>query len=75
MSLIHNERAKLTATYLNGLAIALFAVGSLAPVFNYGFGPASFRSLWTMIGTATICLAGSIVLHLVARRTLKGLIP
>ena len=32
MSLIHNERIKLRATYLNGLAIAVFAVGSLAPL-------------------------------------------
>jgi hypothetical protein len=32
VSLVQNEQVKLTATYLNGLAIAIFAVGGLAPV-------------------------------------------
>ena len=31
MNLIHNERTKLTATWLNGLATAAVAVGSIAP--------------------------------------------
>ena len=30
--LVANEQTKLSATYLNGLAIAIFAVGGLAPV-------------------------------------------
>jgi cation transport ATPase len=30
-TLIRNEQAKLTATYLNGIAIALAAVGGIAP--------------------------------------------
>ncbi|HKG83093.1 MAG TPA: hypothetical protein VKB16_08050 [Beijerinckiaceae bacterium] len=30
MSLIQNEQAKLTATYLNGIGIALAAVGGIA---------------------------------------------
>jgi hypothetical protein len=34
MSLVHNERTKLTATYINGLAIAVFAVGGLAPILS-----------------------------------------
>jgi hypothetical protein len=29
MSLVHDERIKLTATYLNGLATALYAIGGL----------------------------------------------
>jgi hypothetical protein len=31
VNLIHNERTKLTATWLNGLATAAVAVGSIAP--------------------------------------------
>lgn len=42
MSLIHNERAKLTATYINGIAIAIFAVGSFAPALNTS--PGSIRA-------------------------------
>lgn len=36
MTLIHNEQAKLTATYINGLAIATFALGALAPTAAVG---------------------------------------
>lgn len=32
MSLIHNERRKLTATALNGLAITTVAAGVIAPM-------------------------------------------
>ena len=74
MSLVHNERTKLTATYLNGLAIALFAVGGLAPIFSRAFGEGA-RPLWTLATAAVICLVGSAALHLWARRILKGLIP
>ncbi|UHC17350.1 hypothetical protein LRS73_05495 [Methylobacterium currus] len=34
--LISNEQAKLTATYVNGIAIAIFAVGCLAPMIAAG---------------------------------------
>lgn len=59
MSLIHNERTKLTATYFNGAAISIFAIGGFAPVAA-GFGS----------GLQTV----TIILHLLARRVLKGLI-
>ena len=75
MSLIHNERTKLTATYLNGVAIALFAVGSLAPIFSYAFSPSSAQPLWLVASAAAICLGASVALHWAARRILKGLVP
>ena len=31
---IHNERTKLTATWLNGLSLAFFGVGALGPAFG-----------------------------------------
>jgi hypothetical protein len=71
MSLIENERVKLTATYINGVAIAVFAIGSLAP---------SVASLTSSAGylpetglAATGCIAASGALHFTARRILKGL--
>lgn len=75
MSLVHNEQRKLTATYLNGLAIALFAVGGLAPIFSFAFGSAAGQPFWTVLIAAAICIFVSGILHLVARRSLKGLIP
>jgi hypothetical protein len=41
MSVIHNERVKLTATWLNTLTSATATVGVLAPLASivYGLGP------------------------------------
>ena len=45
MSLVHNEQTKLTATYLNGVATALFGIGGIAPVLAYVFGSIAGRPL------------------------------
>ena len=74
MNLIRNERLKLFATYLNGLAIALFALGGLAPIFSILYGTASNPSGFTAL-IAISCLAGSAALHYVASVVLKGLQP
>ena len=57
MSLIHNELAKLSATYVNGLAIAVFAVGGLAPIFTnlYATNPTA-ASTWTLQAVAAFVL-------------------
>lgn len=73
MNLVHNERAKLSANYLNGLAIAVAAVGGLAPLVSYEYGAAGVRPLWIVALVAFICLAASAVLHFTARRLLRGL--
>lgn len=73
MTLIRNEQTKLLATYLNGLGIAVFAVGSLAPVFSslYGDrGPSGFMAL-----VSILCVFVSGTLHLMARRVLRRLEP
>jgi hypothetical protein len=65
---VHNERTKLTATYLNGVAIAVIAVGGLAPIFSAFYNV----SLLLPIG-ASICFALSLALHYWAKRALKGI--
>ena len=75
MSLVHNEQAKLTATYFNGLAIALFAVGGVAPVLSYVFGSMKDQPLWAVTLAAAICVIVSAALHVFARRILRNLIP
>lgn len=70
---VRNERTKLTATYINGIAIAVFAVGGFAPAittFNSGHGPSA-----TLEIMCSICFFASAALHLLARKILKGLKP
>jgi hypothetical protein len=75
VSLVHNERVKLTATYLNGLAIAVFAVGGLAPVVAIVSGTVQAGAATGISVLAAICVTVIAGLHIVARRLLKGLKP
>lgn len=71
--LVANERLKLSATYLNGLAVAVFAVGGFAPFISATLAdnPRFPPVLLLMV----VCWIASGVLHSVARRSLKGLRP
>ncbi len=72
MSLVANEQVKLTATYLNGLAIAIFAVGGLAPLVAVVSGTVQAGAVQIVV-LSTVCVAASLTLHLLARRSLKRL--
>lgn len=73
MSLIENEQTKLTAAYLNGIAIAVLAVGGLAPIVA-SFAPDKDPETATFI-IYLICVLISAALHWAARIILKGLKP
>lgn len=74
MSLVHNEQTKLRATYLNGLAIAVFAVGGLAPAFNALYATAPGRMPdWGVATLSLACLLISTAIHLAAMRVLREL--
>lgn len=73
MSLVGNEQARLTANYLNGVAVAVFAVGglgSLIPALSSDGG----LTVFPMIVSA-ICFVLSFTLHWVARHVLRRLVP
>lgn len=73
MALVRNEQAKLTATYLNNLAVALAAVGGITPMVSgvlAAGGPTRFD-----LATGLICILGSGALHFMARGVLRGLEP
>jgi hypothetical protein len=72
--LVHNEQVKLTATYLNGLAIAIFAVGGLAPVVGVVSGTAQ-TTAGGIATVTTVCVFVSAGLHLAGRGILRGLRP
>jgi hypothetical protein len=66
MSLVGNERTKLTATYLNGVAIAVFAIGSFAPLVSLAFvGSATTSGILVWIAGGRVIF--SFALHLIAR--------
>ena len=74
MFLVHNERTKLTAGWLNTLATALVAAGTFAPIaaLLYGFSNAAVdRS--SLTASAGICFIGGIALHLGGRAMLRRL--
>lgn len=70
MNLVHNERIKLSATWLNGLATAAVAVGSIAPSIAAVTGATSpilaagLALFWLLIGAG---------LHFTARALLGRL--
>ena len=65
MSLIHNERTKLTATWFNGMATALMAAGLFAPLAAMFYGLTELRAALLGILLAFVgCLVGGVLLHL-----------
>lgn len=77
MSLIHNERIKLTANALDRASTACLTVGALGPAAAslYGLGQAAPPSHGVLIAVGSLFwLAAAGVLHLMARKVLGRLI-
>ena len=68
--LVRNEQRKLTATFVNGVAIAILGVGGFAPLAATAMsGPLSPIVALLVLG----CASASIGLHLLVRLYLQGL--
>lgn len=76
MTLIHNERTKLFANALDRASTACVTVGVFAPMAAafYNFSGSVIPLKIIVIG-ATAWILAALVLHLGARRVLKGLTP
>ena len=74
MSLLHNERVKLTANWLNTLATATATVGGLAPLASavYGVNPSPLAYAYLLVVLA-IWFFAAVGLHFAARHVLRGL--
>lgn len=70
---VHNEQAKVSATYLNGLAVAVAAVGGLSPVFSGRYSSADPGQIAIGGLNLLVCLIASGLLHFAARTALKGI--
>ena len=73
MSKADDERTKLTATFMNGVAITMVAAGSIAPLVAYSYGmPGSSTGAFVAL-RGVAWLVGGIALHLFARWILRGI--
>jgi len=75
MFLIHNERTKLTAAWLNTLATALIAAGAFAPMAAWLYGlsttPGGVNYFAALALTCVLAGAGLHVLALAVLRRLR----
>jgi hypothetical protein len=72
MHLIHNERTKLTATWINTLAAAFIAAGAVAPVAAILYGLSAFPvAPERLVGLAVGCVAIGVGVHFLARTNLE----
>ena len=71
---VHNERVKLSATFLNTVAAGSLVVGIIAPMVSLFLGgqPVPVGRVVALVVTLVVV---SGVLHLLARALLKGLRP
>jgi hypothetical protein len=70
---VHNEQAKLLATFLNGVGLAIFAVGGLAPIFATAIRLDAEGFI--KVGVSVLCFAMGFICHVGASRTLRRLKP
>lgn len=70
---IHNERTKLTSNFVSSLAVAIFAVGGVAPTLAMISSQTPLASSKAVLVFVLICYILCGVLHLVARRALEGI--
>lgn len=68
--LIHNERTKLTATWINGVSLALFAGGGFGPWVAYVNASGSQHNPLVLSTISTVCILVAVSLHWFARLTL-----
>lgn len=71
--IVHNERIKLLATFLNGVGVAIFAVGGLAPVFSSLYGPNGLTEFIVLL--SVVCIVAACALHYFGSVVLRRLKP
>jgi hypothetical protein len=68
--LVHNERVKLTATLLNGVAVVSLAVALIQNFFVAATDPTKFGSTFAIF---VVFLNVGVVFHIIARQMLSAL--
>jgi len=73
MSLVRNERLKLAATAMNGLAITTMATGFVAPLVAVSYGVSSASGTLLLAGISAVWFLAAISLPMAAQAVLGGL--
>lgn len=74
MFLVHNERTKLTANWLNTIATAIIATGALAPIAASIYGISQPSHSWlALLLLSAACFALCAFLHILGRLALRRL--
>lgn len=73
MDLIHNERIKLLATFLNSCGVAVLGVGGLSPLILMISNGGELRRGLILI--SVICILTAIGLHYMGSRVLQRMKP
>jgi hypothetical protein len=73
MSLVANERWKLTATALNSIAVATMAAGVVAPLVAVSYGVSTAPGSAFFVAMGAVWLFAAVCIHIVARAILGGL--
>lgn len=73
---VHNERMKLSATFLNTIGSATVVVGGITPLaaLAYGMGTIT-REVWLAVALAVCWIAAGVGLHFVGRAILGLMKP
>lgn len=74
MKTVHNERVKITAAFLNGIAVAVFVIGTFAPTVQAMWNAEAHSIDWSLtVLVGGVCIGVSGALHFGARAVLGGL--
>ncbi len=73
MSLIHSERVKLTANWLNAISAASIAVAGFAQLAPFVAGSVAPGSPGSVLWFSTVWIVLGLALHVAARLALRGL--
>lgn len=73
MPTVHNERIKLSAAFLNGVAIGVFVIGTFTPVVQIAREPAIDGTAGLTLALGGICIVAAAGLHSAARAILGRL--
>lgn len=74
LTLIKNESVKLSATYANTIAVSVFAVGGLAPIFSVLYSGTTAVRPAVVFSVSIVCCVASAILHIIARRILAKMV-